>query len=67
MVMTHTQVNFSVSPWSEIGGRVAKLGKSGVSHGNSEGHIVYIMFVNVCRSTHSCGSVINVSFAREAF
>ena len=47
MVMTHTQVKFSASPRPDIGvlllelGRVGKLGKSGVSHGKSEGHVVH--------------------------
>ena len=76
MVMTHTQVNFSVSPRLEIGVllaavgvRVGKSGKSGVSHGKGEGHVVHAginCVCNVCGSAHSCGCVGNGTFARAA-
>ena len=46
-------------PVAGVGGRVGKSGKSGVSHGKGEG--------NVCGSAHSCGCVVNGSFARAAF
>ena len=75
--MTHTRVNFSVSPRPEIGGpvagvggRVGKSGKSGVSHGKGEGHVVHAgvnCVCNVCGSARSCGCVVNGSFARAAF
>ena len=43
--MTHTQVNFSSAgdrgPVAGVGGRVGKSGKSGISHGKSEGHVVH--------------------------
>ena len=65
-VMTHTQVNFSSSPWLEIGvlllelgvGRVGKSGKSCVSHGKGEDHVVHAgvnCVCNVCGSAHACG------------
>ena len=78
MVMTHTQVNFSASPRPEIGardrglvvgvgGRVGKSDKSGVSHGKD--HVVHAgvnCVRNMCGSAHSCGCVVNSSFARAA-
>ena len=72
--MTHTQVNFSNQssagdrgPVAEVGGRVGKSGKSGVSHGKGEGHVVHAGVCNVCGSARSCGCVVNGSFARAAF
>ena len=52
----------------EVGGRVGKSGKSGIS-GKGEGHVVYPGLCNVCGSTHSCGcvDVVSGSFARAAF
>ena len=46
--MTHTQVNFSVSPRLEIGVLFVELGlyrvgKSGISHGKGEGRVVHAM------------------------
>ena len=52
------------------GGRVDKSGKSGVSHGKGEGHVVQAginCVRNVCGSAHSCGCVVNGTFARAAF
>ena len=46
-------------------GRVGKSGKSGISHGKGEGHVVHAgvnCVCNVCGSTHSCGCVVNVHF-----
>ena len=43
-------------------GRVGKSGKSGISHGKGEGHVVYASVncvCNVCGSAHSCGCVVN--------
>ena len=54
--MTHTQVNFSVSPRGPVAGvgsRVGKSGKSGISHGKGEGHVVYASVNCVC---NVCGS-----------
>ena len=51
-------------------GRVGKSGKSGVSQGKGEGHIVHAgvnCVCNVCGSAHACGCVVNGIFAREAF
>ena len=51
-------------PVAGVGGRV---GKSGKSH---EGHVVHagvICVGNVCGSAHSCGCVVNGTFARAAF
>ena len=63
MVMTHTQVNFSISPQSDpvagVGGRVGMSAKSGISHGKGEGHAA----CNVSGSAHSCGCMVNGSFA----
>ena len=45
-------------------------GRSGISHGKGEGHVVYASVncvCNVCGSAHSCGCVVNGSFARAAF
>ena len=50
--------------------RVGKSGKSGVSHGKGEGHVVHAgvnCVCNVCGSARSCGCVVNGSFARAAF
>ena len=69
-VMTHTRINFSVSPRSEIGGRDGKSDKSGISHGKGEGHVVHAGVNCVCNvydSSHSCGCMVNDSFARAAF
>ena len=57
-------------PVTGVGGRVGKSGKSGISHGKGEGHGVHAgvnCVCNVCGSAHSCGCVVNGSFAREAF
>ena len=57
-------------PVAGVGGRVGKLGKSGVSHGKGEGHVVHAginCICNVCGSPHSCGCVVNGSFARAAY
>ena len=57
-------------PVAGVGGRVGKSGKSGISHGKGEGHVVYASVdcvCNVCGSAHSCGCVVNGSFARAAF
>ena len=58
-------------PVAGVGGRVGKSGKSGVSH---EAHVVYdVVYAsvncvcNVCGSAHSCGCVVNGSFAKAAF
>ena len=55
-------------PVAGVGGRVDKSGKSGISHGKGEGHVVHAG-VNcvVCGSAYSCGCVVNGSFARAAF
>ena len=72
--MTHTQVNFSVSPRPEIGVLLLELGVGLVSLvslvSQGEGHVVYASVncvCNVCGSAHSCGCVVNGSFARAAF
>ena len=42
----------------------------GISHGKGEGHVVYASVncvCNVCGSAHSCGCVVNGTFARAAF
>ena len=52
------------------GSRVGKSGKSGVSHGKGEGHVVHAgvnCVCNMCGSAHSCGWVVNGTFARAAF
>ena len=44
-------------PVAGVGGRVGKLGKSGVTHGKGEGHVVHAgvnCVCNVCGSTDSC-------------
>ena len=49
-------------PVAGVGGRVGKSGKSGVSHGKGEGHVVHAgvnCVCNVCGSAHSCGCVVN--------
>ena len=46
---------------------VGKSGKSGVSHGKGEDHVVHAGVCNVCGSAHSCGCVVNGSFTRAAF
>ena len=49
---------------------VGKSGKSGISHGKGEGHVVHASVncvCNVCGSAHSCGSVVIGTFARAAF
>ena len=45
-------------PVAGVGGRIGKSGKSGVSHGKGEGHVVHAGVNCVCNvggSTHSCG------------
>ena len=57
-------------PVAGVGVRVGKLGNSGVSHDKGEGHIVHAgvnCVSSVCGSAHSCGCVVNGSFARAAF
>ena len=57
-------------PVAGVGGRVGKSAKSGVSHGKGEGRVVHAgvnCVCNVCASAHSCGCVVNGSFARAAF
>ena len=57
-------------PAGGVGGRVGKSAKSGVSHGKGEDRVVHAgvnCVCNVCGSTHSCGCVVNSSFARAAF
>ena len=54
-------------PVAGVGGRVGKSGKSSISHGKGEGRVVYASVCNVCGSAHSCGCVVNVTFARAAF
>ena len=64
MVMTHTQVNFRVNPRAKIS-RVGKSGKSGISHGKGEGHVVHAgvnSVCNVCGCAHSCGSMAVLPF-----
>ena len=69
-VMTHTQVNFSASPRPKIGvlyvaGVGCRVGKSGISHGKGEGHVVHAgvnCVCNVCGSAHSCGCVVSGTF-----
>ena len=55
----------------ELGvGLVSRVGKSGKSHGKGEGHVVHAginCVCNVCGSAHSCGCVVNGTFARGAF
>ena len=54
-------------PVTGVGGRVGKLG---VPHGKGEGHVVQAgvnCVCNVCGSAHSCGCVVNGTFARGAF
>ena len=49
---------FQRGPVAGVGGRVGKSGKSGISHGKGEGHVVYASVncvCNVCGSAHSCG------------
>ena len=57
-------------PVAGVGRRVGKSGKSGVSHGKGEGHVVHAgvnCVCNVCGSAHSCGCVVNGTIARAAF
>ena len=59
--MTYVYVTYT-----HVCGRLGKLGKSGISHGKGEGHVVHAginCVCNVCGSTHSCGCVVNGSFA----
>ena len=75
--MTHTQVNFSISPQLEIGVLLLELGAGLVSRVSLvshmvrvEGHVVHAGVncdCNVCGSAHLCGHVVNGSFARAAF
>ena len=52
-----------------VAGVGVRVGKSGVSHGKGEGHVVHAgVHVNcMCGSAHSCGCVVKCSFARAAF
>ena len=57
-------------PVAGVGGRVGKSGKSGISHGKGEGHVVHAgvnCVCNVCGSAHSCRHVVNGTFARAAY
>ena len=57
-------------PVAGVGGRVGKSGKSGISHGKGEGHVVHVGVIcvcNVCGSAHSCGCVVNGTFSREYY
>ena len=57
-------------PVAGVGGRVGKPGKSGISPGKGEGHVVYATVNcvrNVYGSAHSCECMVNGSFARAAF
>ena len=57
-------------PVAGLGGRVGKLGKSGVSHGKGKGHVVHAgvnCVCNVCGSANSYGCVVNGTFARATF
>ena len=47
-----------------VGARVGKLGKSGISHGKGEGHVVHTVVCNVCPLLWVCGQW---QFARAAF
>ena len=69
--MTHTQVNFSVSPRLEIGVSLLELGVGLVSWVSLVSHMVKVRAMlcgvncvcNVCGSAHSCGCMVNSSFA----
>ena len=55
--------------WGPVAGVGGRVGKSGKSHGKGEGHVVHTglnCVCNVCGSAHSCGCVVNGSFARVA-
>ena len=72
-VMTHTQVNFSVSPQPKIGVLLLELGVGLVSQVSLVSHMVRVRVhagvncvCNVCSSAHSCGCMVNRSFARAA-
>ena len=54
-------------PVSGVGSGVGKSGKSGISHGKGEGHVVHAGVNCVCGSAHSCECVVNGSFARADF
>ena len=54
---------FFGGPVAGVGARVGKSGKSGVSRGKGDGHVVHAGVNNVCGSAHSCGCVV---FARAA-
>ena len=57
-------------PVAGVEGSVDELGKSGVSHGKGEGHVVHAGVNYVCNvygSAHSCGCMVNGTFARAAF
>ena len=64
------QRQFSAGDRGPVAGVGGRVGKSGISHGKGEGHIVHAGVngvCNVCGSAHSCGCVVNGSFARAAF
>ena len=55
-----------------VGGRVGKSGKSGISHGKGEGHLVHagvncVRNVCVCGSAYSCGYTVHGNIDRAAF
>ena len=53
-----------------VGVRVGKSGKSDVSHGKGEGHVVHAgvnLFCNVCATHVGAWCMVNGSFARAAF
>ena len=57
-------------PVAGVGYRVGKSGKSGVPHCKGERHVVHAgvnCVCNMCGSAHSCGGVVNDTFARAAF
>ena len=75
---THTQINFSASPHPEIGVLLLELGVGLVSRVSLVSHMVRVRVMlciyagvncvcNVCGSTHSCGCMVNGTFARAAF
>ena len=51
----------SARDWGPVAGVGGRVGKSGVSHGKGEAHIVHAginCVCNVCGSAHSCGCVV---------
>ena len=57
-------------PVAGVGCRVRKSGKSGISHGKGEGHVVHAgvnCVCNVCGSAHSCGCVVDGTLLGQPF